>query len=85
MTKANTLGMILALGFAIASLPTASALDFDGDGVMEDEGLDNCPDTANPDQRNTDGDERGDACDDDDDGDGVPDSSDPSPKDSSIP
>jgi type II secretory pathway pseudopilin PulG/subtilisin-like proprotein convertase family protein len=43
--------------------------DSDGDGIPDDE--DNCPDDANPDQTDTDGDGTGDACDDDDDNDGV--------------
>jgi hypothetical protein len=36
-------------------------LDGDGDGLADDE--DNCPDDANPDQLDADGDEEGDACD----------------------
>lgn len=48
--------------------------DSDGDGIDDD--LDNCPDDANPDQIDTDGDGEGDACDPDDDGDGVNDESD---------
>ncbi|HEX6239873.1 MAG TPA: thrombospondin type 3 repeat-containing protein, partial [Polyangiales bacterium] len=51
--------------------------DVDADGVCGR--VDNCPDRANADQRDTDGDGRGDACDDDDDGDGAPDASDPCP------
>jgi len=44
--------------------------DTDGDGVKDD--IDNCVDIPNPDQRDSDGDGRGDACDDSD-GDGAPD------------
>lgn len=51
--------------------------DDDGDGVPDEE--DNCPGVANPDQTDTDGDGRGDACDEDDDGDGVPDEEDNCP------
>jgi acetyltransferase-like isoleucine patch superfamily enzyme len=45
-------------------------LDADDDGVPD--GEDNCPNTANADQANLDGDEFGDVCDDDADGDGDP-------------
>ncbi len=45
--------------------------DPDCDGVLLP--ADNCPDVANPDQANLDGDALGDACDPDDDNDGVPD------------
>jgi hypothetical protein len=45
--------------------------DPDRDGVVS--AADNCHVDANPDQRDTDGDGRGDACDDDDDNDGVED------------
>jgi len=45
--------------------------DTDGDGIADC--VDNCPSAANADQRNTDGDAFGDACDDDDDNDGMPD------------
>jgi len=61
--------------------------DSDHDGVPDD--VDNCPDVANPDQANEDGDRFGDACDpcppvandtpSDPDGDGVADSCDPNP------
>lgn len=45
--------------------------DRDDDGVLNDG--DNCPDTANPSQWNTDGDAQGNVCDTDDDGDGLAD------------
>ncbi|MFA5904205.1 MAG: prenyltransferase/squalene oxidase repeat-containing protein, partial [Desulfobacula sp.] len=45
--------------------------DTDGDGVPDI--LDNCPGVANADQKNADGDNLGDACDNDDDNDGLPD------------
>ena len=54
-------------------------LDSDVDGVVDDS--DNCPNTANADQLDTDGDGLGDACDADDDGDGVVDINDPWPLD----
>nr|WP_290856299.1 thrombospondin type 3 repeat-containing protein [Flaviramulus sp.] len=43
--------------------------DTDGDGINDD--VDNCPDTANADQADNDGDGLGDICDDDDDNDGI--------------
>jgi hypothetical protein len=51
--------------------------DTDQDGVPDSS--DNCPNTANPDQTDTDGDGTGDACDADDDNDGVPDGADACP------
>jgi hypothetical protein len=51
--------------------------DTDGDGVCQDE--DNCPDAANEDQADQDGDGSGDVCDPDDDGDGIEDESDNCP------
>ena len=51
--------------------------DRDDDGVPNDE--DNCPDTANPDQLDTDADGQGDVCDADDDNDTVEDGSDNCP------
>lgn len=52
--------------------------DPDGDGVGSE--FDNCPETPNPEQLDTDGDGQGDACDSDSDGDGVPDTADNCPK-----
>ncbi len=51
--------------------------DADSDGVGDSS--DNCPNDANADQANTDGDALGDACDPDDDSDGVPDATDNCP------
>ena len=53
------------------------AADNDNDGVINS--LDNCPDTANADQADTDGDGIGDACDPDDDNDGINDDTDNCP------
>jgi thrombospondin type 3 repeat protein len=48
---------------------TRMGIDRDEDAALD--GVDNCPNVANADQLNTDGDGRGDVCDDDDDGDGL--------------
>jgi hypothetical protein len=53
--------------------------DTDGDGVINPN--DNCPDTYNPDQLNTDGDSQGDTCDPDDDNDLILDPDDNCPLD----
>ena len=53
--------------------------DSDSDGITDTQ--DNCPNNANADQLNTDGDSEGDACDTDDDNDGVADTSDAFPLD----
>ncbi|NOZ01657.1 MAG: hypothetical protein GXP54_07180, partial [Deltaproteobacteria bacterium] len=60
-----------------AGAPDACSYDNDCDGIAADK--DNCPDTYNPDQLDTDQDSKGDACDDDDDNDGDPDKTDCEP------
>jgi hypothetical protein len=56
--------------------------DADGDGVID--AADNCPGVANPDQRDTDHDGRGDACDPDIDNDGIPNEQDRCPSDPGL-
>lgn len=56
---------------------TVEKPDRDKDGVPDAE--DNCPDDPNPGQADTDGDGKGNKCDDDDDNDGIPDPSDKCP------
>jgi hypothetical protein len=51
----------------------------DADVDLVEDGNDNCPNVANADQTNYDGDSQGDACDNDDDNDGVADGSDANP------
>jgi len=67
-------GQDLKLDIEMAKDPNA---DFDGDGVPDVS--DDCPEVADPDQTDTDGDGAGDACDGDDDGDGVMDEDDDCP------
>ena len=56
-------------GIDVEALHIVSGGDRDGDGIVDSE--DNCPNNANPDQANMDGDLAGDVCDFDRDGDGV--------------
>src|SRR3990170_6776643 len=67
------LPIVFALPFLMVALigtvmPPVFA-DHDGDTI--DDAVDNCPDVANEDQADTDGDGVGDACEPDSDGDGV--------------
>lgn len=61
--------------------PRNPAVQFDSDKDGEDNRYDNCPLTFNPDQANSDDDERGDACDRDDDNDEINDEEDDFPLD----
>ena len=56
--------------------------DRDDDGIPD--GIDNCPDTPNPEQEDFDEDAQGDACDPDDDNDGDPDETDCAPLDPAV-
>jgi hypothetical protein len=57
--------------------PDLPPLDTDKDGWPDS--VDNCPSVPNPDQKDTDGDKLGDACDPDVDGDTIPNDIDPNP------
>jgi len=70
--------LVCDAGFVLSGTECLPAnLDPDGDGVANAD--DNCPDDANPDQEDLDGDEHGDVCDLDDDNDGLADSADNCP------
>jgi hypothetical protein len=66
--------LLLALGFVAVAAATAAAHpepnDVDGDGILNQ--FDNCVNTRNADQKDTDADGPGDRCDPDADGDAVP-------------
>jgi len=68
---------ILVLGYpaqAVSNLDkpiiTQPLVDSDGDGIADEQ--DNCPQLANPQQEDTDGNQIGNACDNDIDGDEIP-------------
>jgi hypothetical protein len=78
----TTTGAVTVVGptlFNLDALAFDLVVDADGDGVADNQ--DNCPDDANADQIDTDGDTEGDACDADDDNDTVADAADNCPLD----
>lgn len=76
------LGKSPAEGFPKGPNCTSEPADGDQDGVAD--GKDNCPKDKNADQVDTDGDGKGDVCDDDDDGDSVADAEDNCPLDANA-
>jgi hypothetical protein len=76
----NITGILTADGLTVAGSASATMEinnDPDGDGLLDQN--DNCPDIANADQANNDGDAMGDLCDPDDDNDGMADTADNCP------
>jgi uncharacterized protein YkwD len=63
--------LVLTLAASDTAMDNTVPSDTDTDGLNDD--VDNCPDAANGDQLDTDGDGQGDACDNDDDNDGLDD------------
>lgn len=74
--------ILLSALFVLSTAGPALASDNDADLIPDE--ADNCPALANSDQKDTDADGFGNACDADDDGDDVPDTADPAPLDSSV-
>jgi hypothetical protein len=70
---------ISSAGYELGSVYVVSPYDVDGDGITQLP--DNCPLVANPGQADSDGDQRGDACEEDWDGDGLADGDDCAPND----
>jgi hypothetical protein len=66
-----------SINYSLLVQGARTVVDSDGDGVLD--AIDNCPSVANPDQRDTDGDGIGNACDPDNDNDGDPDVTDCAP------
>src|SRR5690606_7299046 len=69
------------LTFSCDDEPVAPSVLVDSDGDTIADSIDNCPETPNPDQADSDGDGIGDVCDDSDtDGDGIADNQDNCPQ-----
>jgi len=77
MAVVVALALIISVTAFAGIGPAASLVDSDGDGIYN--WSDNCPDVANSEQSNFDGDANGDVCDNDDDNDLVPDTEDDLP------
>lgn len=82
LTYCVVLIMVFLIPIGFSGCGGKGKSDTDRDGVTN--AADNCPDTANSEQTDTDGDTLGDACDDDDDNDGIDDSLDLAVLDASV-